>query len=157
MHALQGAEIVRMYYTLLGPQGFARGLSTFFDAHYMQVRHIPRVAPARLRTSVVHRLQTLQLLGHSRMPCVWWHCARLADALGVAYMPFDPAVPLGVQTALDALCMSDACQTLPVANGNNCIEITASSTSCAAYWYAASHLHLHPPCSLSRLMSCMPR
>jgi hypothetical protein len=39
--ALQGAEVVRLYYTLLGPEAFARGLSSFFDTYHMQVmRHM---------------------------------------------------------------------------------------------------------------------
>ncbi|WIA10133.1 hypothetical protein OEZ85_010340 [Tetradesmus obliquus] len=32
----KGAEVVRMYYTLLGVEGFARGLRSFFDTHDLQ-------------------------------------------------------------------------------------------------------------------------
>jgi hypothetical protein len=35
--ASQGAEVIRMYYTLLGIEAFDRRLRNFFDTHYLQV------------------------------------------------------------------------------------------------------------------------
>lgn len=35
---LQGSEIIRLYHTLLGPEGFRKGMDLYFKRHDGQVR-----------------------------------------------------------------------------------------------------------------------
>lgn len=44
---IQGSEIIRLYHTLLGPEGFRKGMDLYFKRHDGQVR---RVLQAGLKT-----------------------------------------------------------------------------------------------------------
>lgn len=139
---LQGAEVVRMYYTLLGVEGFARGLRSFFDTHDLQVRC---------------EATTGHIYTHSTQRTGWLSLKQAVGTLGatcvchVRYigLPATLALRIRLPSRLEVPAMPQRC-VFAMQNCRHALQQYHSFNSCAI------SACICPACSLLLSMSCTP-